>query len=135
MGFTVVYEYAYSSWTASTQISNIRAGCTSSTILCVGGRATSSDILLTVACGSCFIVTNTTVLNIPVLDNGVFWYNTPNKCFGFAPNASINQSTADIFDTESRLRLSWHLDVYMGFRLGSLSSVYGGDYYKIILKK
>jgi hypothetical protein len=135
MGFTVVHQYAYSSGTTSTQISNIRAGCISSTILCVGGRATTSDILLTVACGSCFVVTNTTVLNIPVLDNGVYWYNTPAKSFGFAPNATINQASADVFDTESQLRLSWHLDSYTGFRLGNLSSVYSGAYYKIILKK
>jgi hypothetical protein len=68
------------------------------------------------------------------LDNGVYWYNTPSKSFGFAPNATITQKTADVFDRASTLRLSWHLDSYTGFRLGNLLDLYNSNYLKIVLK-
>ena len=84
------------------------------------------NTLLLVSCGSCLDILTTTELNKPRLVNGAWWYFTPGKSFGFAPSSSITQSSADIFDCDASLsckdsnRLSWHLDIRTGWRIGNI---------------
>ena len=59
-----------------------------------------------------------TVLNKPHESNGVYWYFTPGKSFGFLGDDTLEQATADIGTTNSRSRLSWNLSKYGGYRAG-----------------
>ena len=63
-------------------------------------------------------VHQTTVLNTPHLSNGVYWYFTPGKSFGFLSDSDLHQATADIGYTNPYTRLSWNLSKYGGYRLG-----------------
>ena len=60
-----------------------------------------------------------TVLNKPHESNGVYWYFTPGKSFGFLGDDTLQQATADIGDTNPRSRLSWNLSKYGGYRAGN----------------
>ena len=60
-----------------------------------------------------------TVLNKPHESNGVYWYFTPGKSFGFLGDDTLEQATADIGDTNPRSRLSWNLSKYGGYRVGN----------------
>ena len=56
-------------------------------------------------------VHQTTVLNTPHLSNGVYWYFTPGKSFGFLADMDLQQEpTADTGTTNADVRLSWNLD-------------------------
>ena len=59
-----------------------------------------------------------TVLNTPHESNGVYWYFTPGKSFGFLSDSDLHQATADIGYTNPYTRLSWNLSKYGGYRLG-----------------
>ena len=59
-----------------------------------------------------------TVLNKPHESNGVYWYFTPGKSFGFLRDDTLEQATADIGDTYPDSRLSWNLSKYGGYRVG-----------------
>ena len=63
-------------------------------------------------------VHQTTVLNTPHLSNGVYWYFTPGKSFGFLKDDTLEQATADIGTTNPASRLSWNLSKYGGYRSG-----------------
>jgi hypothetical protein len=88
----------------------------------LAGKAVgSSNILLAAAAPTAQVFTQT-VGNTPQLLNGTYWYNTPNASIGFAPTATINQTTADAYDVSNPLRLSWHLENYGGWRLGEINA-------------
>ena len=56
-------------------------------------------------------VHQTTVLNTPHLSNGVYWYFTPGKSFGFLADMDLQQEPAeDTGTTNADVRLSWNLD-------------------------
>jgi hypothetical protein len=59
------------------------------------------------------------------------------EVWGFAPNSSIIQNSADNFDITNNLRVSWRLDeINGGWRLRSLACLGENNrYYKVILKK
>ncbi len=85
-GYSIVYDVAYGHITTTAEIDAIRRNCSSSSVLCMGGRGNSSRLLLTVACGNCEIITRNTTVNQINFNNGVYWYNTPNYSIGFSPN-------------------------------------------------
>ena len=66
-----------------------------------------------------------TALNHPHESNGVYWYNTPGKSFGFLADMDLQQEpAADTGTTNPDSRLSWHLDSdYGGYRAGSYTNV------------
>ena len=116
--------------------------CLPTTNLCIGGRESTNDVLLVVSCGLCSVVFTKTARNTPNLHNGAYWYYTPGLSMGFAPNSTINQSLADVFDLSNNKRLSWHLNLVSeeyggGWRFGSLTDLYYDNirYYKVILKR
>ena len=65
-------------------------------------------------------VHQTTVLNTPHLSNGVYWYFTPGKSFGFLGDTDLHQEPAgDTGTTNIEARLSWNLDNgNSGYRAG-----------------
>jgi len=119
----------------------IKSSCLPSTVLCLGGRDSTNDVLLVVSCGLCSVVLTPTAKNTPNLHNGAYWYYSPDisgsQSMGFAPNATITQRDADSYDLSNNQRVSWLLYVgYGGWRLGSLIDLYDNSrYYKVILKR
>ena len=130
----------YSHSTTKSEMETIKSSCSASTVLCLGGRDSTNDVLLVVSCGLCSVVLTPTAKNTPNLHNGAYWYYSPDisgsESMGFASNATITQGNADYYDRSNNQRVSWHLDNgYDGWRLGSK---YGYDYtryYKVILKR
>ena len=48
------------------------------------------------------------------MSNGVYWYFTYGKSFGFLGDTNLQQNSADIGTTNPDSRLSWHLDLIDG---------------------
>ena len=130
-GYTVAYDYLYSHWTKYSKLNEIRSKCLPETLLCAGGAAAGSDILLLVSCGKCQSVLTPTPRDLPVLNNGAYWYFTEGDSFGYSPTQNIKQDDADWYDCEietnivSRTiknckddkRLSWDISNYRGTTL------------------
>ncbi len=101
----------------------IKSSCLPTTILCLGGRDSTNDVLLVVSCGLCSVVLTKTAKNTPNLHNGAYWYYSPNVEYslsmGFAPSSKTKQKNADCFDLLNKQRISWQLHVNIGgYRLG-----------------
>jgi len=131
-GFKFVYDQLYSHGTTNQELFNINLKCNKESIMCVGGSDGLNTLLL-VSCGSCLEILTTTELDKPRLVNGVWWYFTPDKSFGFAPSSSIRQYWYDCYGChdcaddhnicQDSNRLSWKLSYAFGggnggFRLG-----------------
>jgi hypothetical protein len=128
--FYVCYFVPYADFTTT---SIVKDCCSRFTSLLVAGFATStsSTFLLGAYAASASICLDT-VTNSPNGINGVFWYLTSSKSFGFADSATIVQSTADT--QAGTMRLSWHLDqMDGGYRVGSTVGLNSNTvYYKAI---
>jgi uncharacterized membrane protein len=141
VGFRYAYNKPYSHITTGTEMDEIKNSCLPTTILCLGGRDSTNDVLLVVSCALCSVVLAKTEKNTPNLHNGAYWYYSPDangsRSIGFAPNSTINQYNADGIDQFNNQRVSWHLTGSVGgFRLGSLINLDDDTrYYKVILKK
>ena len=68
----------------------IISSCLPSTVLCLGGRDSTNDVLLVVSCGLCSVVLTPTARVTPNLHNGAYWYYTPGRSIGYAPNSTIS---------------------------------------------
>jgi hypothetical protein len=141
-GYSYVYNKPYNHKTTSSEMDEIKKSCLPTTILCLGGRDSTNDVLLVVSCGLCSVVFTKTAKNTPNLHNGAYWYYTPDvehsRSIGFAPNSTIHQFNSDTFDKSNNQRVSWLLNIinWGGYRLGSLSELYYDTrYYKVILKR
>jgi len=132
LGFRLVYNYTYGHRTTSAEILSIRSQCTPLTIICVGGNRYDESFLRVVACANCLNVTTQTPLNRPQNYGAAYWYYTENNSFGYAPDSTITQNSADTYDQSSNLRLSWHIDGRSGgWRLGNVINLNGDtNYYK-----
>lgn len=108
----------------------IRAGCTQSTVICLGAGQTGVDQLRVVACGNCYTITGGTTLNAPLYSGGAYWYYGSGS-IGFAPTSVIAQGSADTYDSSSELRLSWHIGGSSGYRAGSYIT-YASDYTRYV---
>jgi hypothetical protein len=58
-------------------MNKIQKSCLPTTALFLGGRDSTNDVLLVVACGSCSVVLSETAKNTPYLHNGAYWYYIP----------------------------------------------------------
>lgn len=97
----------------------ISNACTGTYILYAGKVSTSSNTLL-LAAGERSAVFSVTGLNVTNLNNGTYWYFNDSS-LGFAPNATINQTTADTTDTNDPLRFSLHTSNIGGWRIGTIN--------------
>ena len=144
-GYKMILNEFYSLAVTSEYIqTTLRSQCNKNSRLCVGGSDKTGTTLQLLACGNCFVITNPTVTNKPVLENGVYWYFTPGKSFGYSPVYEISQSNSDPIDTPVHnsgtggdKRLSWHTTGSNGgWRLGRTYSLdNSNDYKKMIFFK
>ena len=110
-GCSLCYEDPYSERTASFMIINCAGP-----VLFVGAMKGwwwfwQTKIMYLGAFALASEVHQTTVLNTPHLSNGVYWYFTPGKSFGFLADMDLQQEpTADMSNTNAESRLSWNLD-------------------------
>ena len=137
-GYRVVYDYPYSNATSLSELNSIKSECSSETVLCAGGVASNNkDNLLLVSCGNCLSVLTQTQKNVPVLNNGAYWYLTDiegSRSFGFSPSYKICQNGCDTYGWSDNKRLCWLLQGYSGgWRLGKKISIDDSyQYHKII---
>ena len=93
-------------------INAVKDQCLGDYILYAGGL-TGSDSYMLLAAGKRDMVFTETGYNQTIEENGSFWYLNPTQSMGFAPVASIQQSSADVQDgwgggQTGWGRLSWH---------------------------
>jgi hypothetical protein len=104
------------------------------TVVFVGARSPSGHIALG-AWGERDEVLRVTEPNKPHLHNGAFWYNTPERSFGFSKCPIINQRGADSWSEEGEYRLSWCLRSGGG-RAGEASMILNsGSWRKLVYYK
>jgi len=117
-GWTLFYEQTYGTAIGDTT-TLIRP---SGQYVILSGKAVGSTTILLAAAAPTTQVFTETVLNTPQLLNGTYWYYTPNHSIGFAPTATINQTSADTYDVSNPFRLSWHVGNFAGWRLGEINA-------------
>ena len=143
-GYTFVYNQPYKQVTEFSDLVEVAQKWDESTILCVGGKDSNTNVYKLISCGNCLHVLVLTSNNFVNYVNNAYWYLDPNKSFGFSPKAKINLASPDIQDCELNeynwswsctddLRLSWLLDGLPGWRLGNISNLEDETYYKNIL--
>ena len=72
-------------------------------------------------------------MNTPNLSNGVYWYFTPGKSFGFLRDTElIQEPTVDIGTENADSRLSWNLDNGIG---GDRAGLYSNLKYESVYRK
>ena len=129
-GCSVCYFKAYAGNTNSDDISSCAGP-----VLFVGAHKYMhlSSIYLG-AFGLASEVQRKTASNTPHLSNGVYWYFTSGKSFGFLGDTDLQQEpTADVGTTNPDSRLSWNLDnPYGGYRVGSQLNISDATWYKAI---
>lgn len=126
-GWTLCWSGDYG---GSENLSVLTSQCDQEYLLLAGGAKNSSDYLLLAAAPRSEVF-RATARNATTLSNGSYWYYNTTQSMGFAPNATISQSSADVFDTANTLRLSWHLGfcgankICGGWRVGSNTGLNG----------
>lgn len=107
-GWTLCWSSLYGE---SDTLQNIYDSCTGASILYAAG-ATNSDTYMLLAAGESGVVFSQTGYNETLENNGTYWYLNPTQSMGFAPTASIYQSSADTSEMSDPLRMSWHLGTW-----------------------
>ena len=102
-----------------TRASDLDSIPSSATWVLVGARYKTQDVLKLCAVGKRDEVLKRTKKNEPHEHNGAWWYFTGGKSFGFAPNGTICQESADTHDASDPKRLSWHMNGD-GYRAGAI---------------
>ena len=107
-GWTLCWSSLYGE---TDTLQNIYDSCTGASIIYAAG-ATNSDTYMLLAAGESSVVFSQTGYNETVENNGTYWYLNPTQSMGFAPTASIYQSSADTSNMSDPLRMSWHLGTW-----------------------
>ena len=113
-GCSVCYKDTYAGNTNSNDISS----CAGPVLFAGAQNDNWSSSIYLGAFGLASEVQRSTERNTPHLSNGVYWYFTSGKSFGFLGDDTLEQATADIGTTNPGSRLSWNLSKYGGYRLG-----------------
>ena len=71
-GYDIAYNFTYLHSTSIAELNAINSTCSQNSILCVGGAASKSNILLLLSCGNCWSILSTTKKDTPVLINGAY---------------------------------------------------------------
>lgn len=133
-GWTLCWSSLYGE---SDALQNIYDSCTGASILYAAG-ATNSDTYMLLAAGESSVVFSQTGYNETLENNGTYWYLNPTQSMGFAPTASIYQSSADTSEMSDPLRMSWHLGTWCnpepsicgGWRVGATLGLNGSTDYE-----
>ena len=128
---TLCYEVYYEEGTSSIDILSCAGP-----VLFVGARRyepwLKKNLIQLGAFGLASAVHRTTALNTPHFSNGVYWYFTPGKSFGFLKDTDLHQEPAgDTGTTNIEARLSWNLNGHGGHQPG-ISGDEPSMYLKII---
>ena len=127
-GCVKYYDQPYRDATTASDINNAPA---SAKYIFVGAQDPNGNIKLG-AFGARSTVLRQTYTNSPNENNGVYWYFTNGKSFGFAGSSSISQSSADTLSGSHRL--SWHLTGGSGgYRAGDTTSLSSSSSYRKLL--
>jgi hypothetical protein len=124
-------------------LSNITTACDQEYILYAGGLTNNSNLMLLAAGKREMVFTiQPGMSNQTILENGSYWYfNTNMGSMGFAPNSTIQQSSADVYAAwgsnldDGSLRLSWHTghcgtgNICGGWRVGTVVGLNGSNEY------
>jgi len=139
-GWTLCWSGVYD---GNDLLSNITTACDQDYIMYAGGLTDNSNLMLLAAGKRAMVFTiQPGMSNQTILENGSYWYfNTNMGSMGFAPNSTINQSSADVYAAwggnldDGSLRLSWHTghcgDGYIcnGWRVGTVTGLNWGTQY------
>lgn len=133
-GWTLCWEDYY--W-SDIYLEQLFSQCQGDYLIFAGGHTNSNEYLL-LAAGERNIITTRTQQNETIFNNGSYWYNSIGwGSIGFAPNSTIQQSSADVYDawsgTSGHLRLSWHSDglrIFNGWRVGMAIGLNGSTDYQ-----
>ena len=141
-GWTLCYSQSF--LVNSKLVSEFPAACKSQQYVMEVGTATGGSTALLLAAGETKTVFGETAFNVANLNHGTYWYNNPGKSFGFAPNGTISQNSADVCNSVSipnvcanddgTLRFSIHQNInpaFGGWRIGRrdfLQVPINGDY-------
>ena len=77
--YILIYNKTYSHRTTNNELKIIRETCSEESKICVGGTESNIDKIELLSCGNCWKILNNTLINIPIKENGAYWYNTINK--------------------------------------------------------
>jgi hypothetical protein len=119
-GWLLVFDQPYSHKTRIDDLIQIAGICHNEILV----GATYNGLISLAAVGPASVLTLNTLWNQPQQFGQVYWYCNSGKSFGFSPNFTIRQTSADNQDLDSPLRLSWLLDQNMGgYRAGITRSL------------
>ena len=124
-------------------LSNITTACDQDYILYAGGLTNNSNLMLLAAGKREMVFTiQPNMSNQTLLENGSYWYfNTGYGSMGFAPNSTIQQTSADTYAAwggnldDGSLRLSWHTghcgdgQICGGWRVGTVVGLNSSNEY------
>ncbi|CAF1245212.1 unnamed protein product [Didymodactylos carnosus] len=117
----IVYETTSLHQTTARELRDIANYCTNKRIIVGAIDAKSANVLTVAAIGPSEVLALHTPRNQPAEHDGVWWYLTPNRSFGFSPTSKIRQYRCDIEKSDGDKRLSWCLDGYHGgYRAGNI---------------
>jgi hypothetical protein len=139
-GWTLCWSGTYD---GNDLLSNITTACDSDYIMYAGGLTGNSNLMLLAAGKRAMVFTiQPGMSNQTILENGSYWYfNTNMGSMGFAPNSTIQQSSADVYAAwggnldNGSLRLSWHTGhcgdgkICNGWRVGQVVGLNWGTQY------
>jgi hypothetical protein len=121
----IVYDYPYSHITSISELEGIRENYPNC-MICVAAKSQKSPDCIVAAFD---LVQNALTETFDMKqaanhnDSPVYWYMVDSKSFGFAEKSDIDLCTADMCDSDSVYRLSWHLTGSSGFRAANLNSL------------
>jgi hypothetical protein len=119
-GWLLVFDQPYSHKTRTDDLNQIAGICHNEVLV----GATYNGSISLAAVGPASVLTINTMWNQPQQFGQVYWYRTTGLSFGFSPNLTIRQTSADNQDLDSSVRLSWLLDQDMGgYRAGVTRSL------------
>jgi len=131
-GWKVWRDTAYNHHTVKRDIQPPKGKC----ILWGSKNSGGSNILKLAAFGRRTVIQN----KKRVWENGVYWYTQTlrngNGSCGFSPNGSLSLNSADVQNSQSQLRLSWHLHTNFkvgGYRSGRTTGLNGNRYWRKIV--
>lgn len=101
---TLCYGATYATGTLASDI----LGC-SGPYLFVGAAASGATVFSLGAYALASQIQTYSVINVPVLYNGAYWYFTASKSVGFSLDYAIDQNHCDTLTSNGAYRLCWHL--------------------------
>lgn len=147
-GFEVKYLKNYGTVTGDDELTAIYESCDANTDIVVGGGISATQMVTLFAKADCReVFAKTNIASNATKSNygDTYWYYAPGKTFGFSPNKLVVLGEADQCDNScggaadgngGDRRLSWHVELNGGFRLGNKMNLNkNNNYFKVIMTR